>query len=136
MDCGSCARIPYYYLTINSPVPEGESRTTDTAEHHPEADSQICDDTTEAGFTDNESSDDEFFDCSQPEDGPVIMEPVPPSANQPSDAPARADIDSREVAGSESQPPSVETLPQARGMYRLLNLVTERGIGGMSESNA
>lgn len=137
MDCGSCSQIPYYYLTINSSVPGDESRVTDTTvEHHPVADSQICDHATEAGSTDDESSDDDFFDCVQPADGPVIMEPVPPSANQPPDAPAPANIHSGEVPGPESQLTSVETLPQARGMYRLLNLVTERGIGGMSESNA
>ncbi len=129
MDCESFARIPYYYLTTNSSVPGGESRLTDTtAEHHPRvADSQICDHATEAGFTDDEPSDDEFFDCLQPGDGPAIMEPVPPSANQPPGPPVPVNMGSGEVAGSESQPISVETLP---------NLVTERGIGGISESDA
>lgn len=99
-------------------------------------DPQIYDNATEAGVTDDESSDDEFFECLQSGDGPAIMEPVPSSANQTPGPPTPANMDSGEIASSEPQPISVETLPQARGMYRLLNLVTERGVGGISESNA
>lgn len=139
MQCESCARIPYDYLTIDPSAPGGESRVTDTTtEHHPRVvvDPQIRDHATDAGFTDDESSDDEFFECFQPGEGPAIMEPVPSSANQSPGPPAPANLDPGEITGSESQPISVETVPQARGMYRLLNLVTERGVGGISESNA
>ena len=97
-------------------------------------DPQIRDHTTETGFTDDEPlSDDEFFDCFQPEDGPEIMEPVPLLVNQSTSPPVPAKMDAGEVDGSKPQPVSIKTLPQARGMYRLLNLVTERGTGGISE---
>ena len=99
-------------------------------------DPQICDHdhTTETGLTGDEpQSDDEFFDCFQPEDGPEIMEPVPFSVNQPANPPVPAKMDAGDVDGSEPQPVSIKTPPQARGMYRLLNLITERGTGGISE---
>jgi len=138
MDCGSFPRIPYYYLTIDSAAPKGEPCVIDTTTEHPPpvGDPQICDHTTETDLTDDESlSDDEFFDCSQPGDEPPIMEPVPSSVDQLT-GPSPAEIDSGEAGGSEPQPTPVETLPQARGMYRLLNLVTERGTGGISEWDA
>jgi hypothetical protein len=133
---GSCTRIPSYDLTIGYLAPEDEPRVIETTtEHHPHvADPQICDHATEAGVTDDESqSDDEFFDCIQLEDGPTTMEPVPSSVTQPAGPPIPAQMDSGEADGSEPQPNPVENLPQARGMYRLLNLVTERGTGGISE---
>jgi len=138
MHCESFPRIPYYYLIINTSAPEGEPRVLDTTtEHHPRVgDPQICDHTVETGLTEDESlSDDEFFDCFQPEDGPASMEPVPPSVDQPA-GPPPAETDFEEASGPVPQPIPAEPLPQARGMYRLLNLVTERGTGGISECDA
>jgi hypothetical protein len=104
MDCESFPRVPYYYLTIGSSAPEGEPRVVDTITEHrpPVGDPQICDHTAETGFTDDESlSDDEFFDCFQPGDGPEIMEPVPSSVDQPL-AHFPAEIDSGEASRSQS----------------------------------
>lgn len=119
-------------------MPEGKSRVTETTtEHHPpRVDPQIYDHSPEVGSTDNESvSDDEFYDCLQPEDEISFMEPVPSSINQPTGS-FPAQMDPRKAAGPEPQslaPKPVETLPQTRGMYRLLSLVTERGTGGISK---
>ena len=101
------------------------------------ADSQIGYHTTEAAPLDDDESlsDDEFFDCLQPEDGPARMEPVPSSVKHAS-PPTTAGLGSGGVASPEPRsltPKPVETLPQVCGMYRLLNLVTERGTGGISK---
>jgi hypothetical protein len=135
MDRESCPRISNYFLTINHVVPEEGSRALETAEHrfHVE-DPQICDHPMEGGSTENEtSSDDEFFDCPQPEGAPGVVELTPSSVNQP---PGPPETDSEKVADPEPRsltPNPVETLPQRGRMYRLLNLVTERGTGGISE---
>ena len=101
------------------------------------ADPQTCDHATEAASKDNETlSDDEYFDCIQPEDGPGDLGPVPSAINRPADPPTPIEMDHGEVASPESRAPTpkpIETLPQTCGMYRLLNLVTERGAVGISE---
>ena len=91
-----------------------------TTAHHP----RVVDPQTEDQSTE---SDDEFFDC---QDGPAVIVP------QPADPPAPTELDSEEVDAPELRSPTprpVKTLPKVRGIYRLLNLVTERGTGGMSE---
>lgn len=74
-----------------------------------------------------DSDDELFFDC---QDGPAVIVP------QPADPPAPAELDSGDVDAPELLTPTprpVKTLPKIRGIYRLLNLVTERGTGGISE---
>jgi hypothetical protein len=126
-------RTPYRCLT-SSPSAQGEEEDSGVigTTHLPLV-LQIRDHASEAASADDDTlSDDEFFDC--PEDGPAT---IGPSVNQPTDPPApSAEIDSGEVAGPESRsltPKPVEPLSRTRGIYRLLNLVTERGTGGISE---
>lgn len=106
-----------------------------TARHPHVVDLEIDDHAPEATPTDDETlSDDEFFDCIQPEDGPAVMVPV--SVNQPADLPAPTELGPGEVDAPELRSPTPKpggALPKIPRMFRLLNLVTERGTGGISE---